>query len=189
MIPRRVGLLGGSFNPAHAGHLHVSREAIRRLGLDQVWWLVTPQNPLKSAEETRPYAERLAEARALAAPERRIVVSDVEAQARPAYTYATLSRLKRRYPGTQFVWLMGADNLAGFHRWRRWRDIARLVPFAVFDRAPFSHTALHGRAALALKRLRRTGGAVRTLARQPGRWAYVLMRRHPASATELRKKT
>ncbi len=184
----RIGLLGGSFNPAHGGHLHISIEALKRLGLDQVWWLVSPQNPLKPIEGMAPYAERFASAKEVTAGERRIIVSDFEHHAGLHFTYATLRALKKRYPHIQFVWIMGADNLAGFHRWQRWRQIARMVPMAIFDRAPFSHTALHTKAAIALKNLRLKETDIAGLANHPGRWVYILLRRHSASSTEIRQQ-
>src|SRR5579885_1064750 len=113
-----VGVLGGSFNPAHAGHLHVSREARRRLGLKEVWWLVNPHNPLKKKSELADYAERLDAARTLASRVPFIRVLDLEQRWGTRYTVDTLKRLKRRYPRLRFIWLMGADNLASFHRWK-----------------------------------------------------------------------
>lgn len=130
----RIGLLGGSFNPAHGGHLAMSLFALKRLGLDQVWWLVAPQNPLKSAAGMAPYKARLEKARALARHPQ-ILVTDIEAQLGTRYTADTLAALCRRFPGTQFVWLMGADNLSQIPRWRRWPEIFRQVPIAVFRRA------------------------------------------------------
>jgi nicotinate-nucleotide adenylyltransferase len=181
----KIGLLGGSFNPAHAGHLHVSREALKRLALDEIWWLVSPGNPLKAKKDMAPLAKRLASARAMAAGERRIRVTDIERNLGTVYTVDTLRALKKRFPKAQFVWLMGADNLAQFSRWKRWREIARLIPIAVFDRSPFSHHALRGKAALALA-LGRT--LPKTLLRRAlPAWAYILMRRHAASSTAIRK--
>jgi nicotinate-nucleotide adenylyltransferase len=130
---QRVGLLGGSFNPAHEGHLHVAETAMIRLGLDKVVWLVSPQNPLKEARHTAPLAERLASARRLA-QEPGMIVSDVETRIGARYTIDTLRVLKARWPGVKFVWIMGADNLAGFHRWRGWTEIFHLVPIAVIAR-------------------------------------------------------
>ena len=125
----RVGLLGGSFNPAHDGHLQVARRALSQLRLDQVWLLVSPGNPLKRAAWMAPLAERLVSARALA-DGRRIVATDIERLLDTRYTVDTLAALRRRFPQVRFVWLMGADGLAGLQRWRRWERIARLVPFA-----------------------------------------------------------
>ena len=129
----RVGLFGGSFNPAHAGHAHVAETALLRLGLDRVVWLVSPQNPLKGRGETRPLAERMASA-ALFARGPRMLVSDAETRLGTAFTVDTVRALKARHPGVRFVWLMGADNLAGFHRWRGWTDIMAETPVAVVAR-------------------------------------------------------
>lgn len=183
----RIGLLGGSFNPAHEGHLHVSLEAIKRLRLDAVWWLVSPQNPLKPKKGMAPYASRFASALKITQNQKKLLVSDFEAKHGLHYTYATLKALKAHYPKAQFVWLMGADNLAHFHRWQHWREIVKLVPVAVFDRAPFSHTALRKKAATALKQQRLPEGEIASLVKHSGHWVYVLMRRHAASSTELRK--
>lgn len=134
---KRVGLLGGSFNPAHGGHLHISHTAMKRLGLDAVWWLVSPQNPLKSSREMAPQAIRLAAARQLVM-DRRIVPTDIESRLGTRYTVDTLDALTRRLPQTRFIWLMGADNLAGFHRWKDWQAIARLLPIAVLLRPGYT---------------------------------------------------
>jgi len=182
----RIGLLGGSFNPAHEGHLYISLEALKRLKLDEIWWLVTPQNPLKPAAGMAPYKERFASAQKVTRGAQHIRVSDFEKREGLYYTYATLRALKSHYPKTQFIWIMGADNLAGFHRWQHWRAIARMVPIAIFDRAPFSHTALHTKAALALKSWRLKQKDIAALAERSGHWAYILIRRHPASSTHIR---
>ena len=129
----RVGLFGGSFNPAHEGHTHVAETAIQRLALDRVVWLVSPQNPLKDANGTAPLSQRMASARAHA-PGPSMIVSDFEARVGTRRTIDTLHVITRRHPGVQFVWLMGSDNLASFHRWRGWTDIARLMPMAVVAR-------------------------------------------------------
>ena len=128
-----VGLFGGSFNPAHDGHLHVAETALNRLGLDRVVWLVSPQNPLKGRHETAPLEDRLASARAWARGPS-MIVSDVETRMGTRWTIDTLRALKARHPGVRFVWLMGSDNLAGFHRWRGWTDIMRMMPVAVIAR-------------------------------------------------------
>ena len=183
---RRIGILGGSFNPAHGGHLHISREAIKRLKLHQVWWLVSPQNPLKPARGMAPLTDRLAQARAVAC-DPRIVVSDVERRLGTARTALTLESLKRRHPGADFVWLIGADNLAEMRRWWRWTRIFRAVRVAVFDRSPYSYGALAGNAARRFARVRtRRPSAI--WFRLPPVWTYVAIRRHPASATALRAK-
>ena len=178
----RIGLLGGSFNPAHAGHIHLSREAIKRLGLDAVWWLVSPQNPLKPARGMAQREDRLAHAMDIAADERGIVVSDIEARLGTTRTADTVRQLRRRYPATAFVWLMGADNLAQMPRWWRWREIYARVRVAVFDRSPYSYRALASAAAHVFMRV-----PTRRLLRCPlPTWSWAPIRRHPASATALR---
>jgi nicotinate-nucleotide adenylyltransferase len=130
----RIGLLGGSFNPAHAGHLYVSDTALKRLKLDSVWWLVSPGNPLKHGGDMAPFEARLESARTLAAPEPRIHVCGLEAMLRTIYTIDTVKALRRRFPKLEFVWLMGSDNLEQFSHWRNWQALARLVPIAVVQR-------------------------------------------------------
>ena len=186
---RAVGLLGGSFNPAHAGHVHISRLALRRLKLDEVWWLVSPQNPLKLARGMAPLAERLAGAQALLDGEARITATDLEAQMGTRYTLDTLVALKARHPDVRFVWLIGADNLAQMHRWRGWREIFRTVPIAVFPRAPYSLGALGSRAARHFKAARLPHTQARRLARcRPPAWVFVNAPLHGESATRLRRK-
>ena len=127
-----IGLLGGSFDPAHEGHAHLTREALRRFGLDRVWWLVTPGNPLKRRQPA-PMAERMAQARRVI-HHPQVVVTDIEARLGTRYTAETLKALQARYPGVRFVWLMGADNLAQLHHWDHWQDIMRRVPIGVLAR-------------------------------------------------------
>lgn len=129
---QRIGLLGGSFDPAHAGHVHVTLWALRAFRLDRVWWLVSPGNPLK-ADAPADLSRRLAQARAVVR-DRRVVVTDLEARIGTRYTAATLRQLQRRYPGVRFVWLMGADNLRSFHHWDRWATILERVPVGVLAR-------------------------------------------------------
>ena len=134
-----VGLLGGSFDPAHAGHAHITREALKRFGLDRVWWLVSPGNPLKT-EGPAPIDLRLAQARAVM-DDPRVVVTDLESRLGTRATADTLDRLTALYPGVRFVWLMGADNLAQFHRWDRWQSILARVPVGVLARPGFGVAA------------------------------------------------
>ena len=183
---RRIGLLGGSFNPAHAGHLHISLTALKSLVLDQVWWLVSPQNPLKPVRGMAPLAERLAAARKLARHPQ-IVVTDIEGRLGDARTAVTLPQLVRRYPGTRFVWLMGADNLVQLPRWWRWTKVLHTARVAVLDRSPYSYGALAGAAAqrFAQARVRRPSTIWHRL---PPAWTYLAIRRHPASATALRNQ-
>ena len=140
-----IGLLGGSFDPAHAGHAHITREALRRFGLDRVWWLVSPGNPLKT-KQPAPMAERMARARDVM-HDPRVVITDIEAKLGTRYTAATLRELQARYPGVRFVWLMGADNLVQFHRWDRWEWIMQHVPIAVLARPGSGVKGRLGRAA------------------------------------------
>ena len=186
----RIGLLGGSFNPAHEGHLHISQEALKRLKLDQVWWLVSPQNPLKSTSNMASYAERFESARKVTQHDRRIKISDFEKKNGLTYTYETLSAIKKHYPKIKFVWIMGADNLPTFHLWQKWRDIINIMPMVIFDRAPFSHTGLRARAWQALRKFRLPENDISAIADKPKHWAYmyILSRRHPASSTEIRAK-
>ncbi|MDE3016737.1 MAG: nicotinate (nicotinamide) nucleotide adenylyltransferase [Pseudomonadota bacterium] len=183
---RAIGLLGGSFNPAHDGHLHITLHALKKLGLDEVWWLVSSQNPLKASSDLAAYEKRLASARALASPHRRIRVLDIEAQENLRYSWQTIAWLKRRYRGAHFVWLMGADNLAQFHRWRRWRQILASIPVIVFDRAPYSHTSLRSKTALYAHGFPSKTIALDSICAAP-RLALIHLRRNPVSSTVLRK--
>lgn len=186
---RRVGLLGGSFNPAHAGHVHISLEALKRLKLDEIWWLVSPGNPLKSAQCMAPFEQRFASAQALCKPHKRLKASTIEQQLGTRYTIDTLQALRKRFPRVQFVWLMGADNLAQFHRWQGWRRIARLVPIAVMDRAPYSYASLKSQMAIHYLYQRLAGNQSRQLAHSPlPAWVYLPVRRDTHSSTAIRKQ-
>jgi len=185
---RRIALQGGSFNPPHRAHLAVARTALARLGVDEVWWLVSPANPLKRAADLAPFDERLAAARALAAAEPRIVVTGFEAARRLTYTIDTARFVHRARPGVRFVFLMGADNLAGLHRWRDWRALARLMPIAIVDRPGASFAAMSAPAAIAFSRHRlpeRLAGALAD--RPPPAWVFLHAPRDPISSTELRR--
>jgi len=182
----RIGLLGGSFNPAHSGHLQLARRALSQLRLDQVWLLVSPGNPLKPAAGMAPLAERLASAQRLA-DGRRIIATDIERGLHTRYTVDTLAMLRRRFPRARFVWLMGADGLAELPRWRRWQRIAALVPFAVLPRPTYNHAALAGRAAVRLKHARRPAREASLLAAQGGpSWIFLPAPQNDISATALR---
>jgi nicotinate-nucleotide adenylyltransferase len=158
-----TGLLGGSFNPAHGAHRRISLFAIDALGLDEVWWLVSPGNPLKPETGMAPLAARARSARTMArrAP---IKVTAIERELRTRYTVDTLRAIKRRYPRRQFVWLMGADNLAQFHRWKDWRQIAREMPIAVIARPGYDAAALASPAMAWLRRYRSSAARFRSLA-------------------------
>jgi nicotinate-nucleotide adenylyltransferase len=184
----RIGLLGGSFNPAHEGHLHVSEVALKRLGLDYVWWLVSPQNPLKKTSGMAAFHRRLASARAIAGAHPRLRVSDIEAEMGTRYTIDTVTRLRKRFPGIHFVWLMGTDNLLTFHHWRSWDRLAQSLPIAVVLRpgaivAPLM-AVVRGR--LATIRNAQPG---RKLAKaHPPAIAVLDGKRSAASATALRRR-
>jgi len=181
-----VGLLGGSFNPAHGGHLHISLLAMKQLRLDEVWWLVSPQNPLKNAAAMAPFPKRLASASAYA-HHPNIVVTDVERRLGTRYTADTLEAFKVCFPRTHFVWLMGADNLVQISDWQRWTRIFNLVPIAIFDRAPYSFDALASKAAHAFARFKlRQKDAAGLVERGPPAWIFFHTRLHPGSATEIR---
>lgn len=183
----RIGLYGGSFNPPHEGHVMVARIALRRLRLDQVWWLVTPGNPLKSRAELPQQAERIAACRALI-DDPRMIVTGIEAEIGTVYSQQTLAYLRRRMSGVRLVWIMGTDNLAGFHRWQRWRAIAREVPMAIIDRPGSTLRAPVSPAGAALARYRLPEQAAATLAeRSPPAWVLLYGRRSPLSSTALRK--
>lgn len=168
---RRIGLLGGSFDPAHEGHVHISKVALRRFRLDEVWWLVTPGNPLKTRGPA-PLERRMAAAEALAP--RRVVVTDLEAHIGARFTADTIATLKRRRPGARFVWLMGADNLIQFHHWDRWEEIARSVPVGVLARPGMQVKAGLSPAARRLRRwrLKRRDHGRLAMAKAPA-WALV----------------
>lgn len=184
----RVGLFGGSFNPAHEGHAHVAETAMRRLELDRVIWLVSPQNPLKPSHETKPVAERMAQARRWARGSG-MIVSDAETRLSSQYTIDTLRVLKARFPGVKFVWVMGADSLAGFHRWRGWTQIMREVPVAVISR-PW--IALKARTAPAARRFAFARWPASAASRLPDAtapaWVYLTGPLNFASSTALRAR-
>jgi len=180
-----VGLFGGSFNPAHAGHAHVVETARQRLGLGAVIWLVSPQNPLKSSAETAPLSQRMASVRRFARAGD--IVSDFETRAGTAYTIDTLKALTQRFPQTHFVWIMGGDSLAGFHRWRDWQAIARLMPMVIVARPQQAMKSLYAPAAARLRPYRRPEAEARGLSRlAPPAWIYLKAPLHPASSTAIR---
>ncbi len=182
----RIGLLGGSFNPGHAGHRHLALVALHRLRLHAVWLLVSPGNPLKPKEGMAPFAIRLASAQALC-DGRRLFASTLEARLGTRYTVDTLAALRRRFPLARFVWLMGADNLAQLPRWRNWRKLVRLMPFAVVPRPQATYRALAGAAARRLRRARLAARAAGMLAEAcPPAWVFLPAAQHQASASAIR---
>ena len=182
----RVGLFGGSFNPAHAGHAHVAETALRRLGLDAVVWLVSPQNPLKGERGTHPLAARMASA-ARYARGPRMQVSDAESRMGVRHTVDTVRALKARHPGVRFVWLMGADNLLTFHRWRGWTDIMAELPVAVVARPGALLKSRFAPAARRFPHARQAPGAAVRLAGTPApAWTFLTAPLNPESSTRLR---
>jgi len=183
----RIGLLGGSFNPAHDGHRHIARTALKRLRLDQVWLLVSPGNPLKPAAGIMALPKRLASARGIA-DGRRIIATDIERHLGTRYTADTLAALQRRFPRARFVWLMGADNLVQLPHWRRWRRIVAKTPFAVMPRPTYNHAALAAKAARRLRSWRAPSRRAPVLASLPApAWTFLDMRQNDSSATRLRQ--
>jgi nicotinate-nucleotide adenylyltransferase len=160
----RIGLFGGSFDPAHEGHAHVAETALKRLGLDRVWWMVTPQNPLKP--QSSPFAKRMSSARAQAHGAK-MVVTDLEKRLACDFTYQTLRALRQHYPGVAFFLIMGADNLANFRKWRNWREVAASVPVVIVSRP---------------------GAGARERLNAPRSWIFLNARHHPQSSTALRGK-
>lgn len=180
-----IGLLGGSFDPAHLGHVHLTRQAMARMGLDAVWWLVTPANPLK-ARQPAPLADRLARAKAVM-QHPRVKITALEARLGTRTTADTIDRLRAIYPGVQFVWLMGADNLVQFHKWGRWRDILRSVPVGVLAR-PGSGIAARLSVAAQAFRTRRVSRGETLRGHKPPVWCFVNMPMNDASSTEIRAR-
>lgn len=192
MIPQRhahakIGLLGGSFNPPHQGHREISLAALDWLGLEAVWWLVSPGNPLKDPETYMPYAERLWRARRVA-DHPSIVISNFEERRRLQYTVDTLAAITDLWPQIRFVWLMGADSLATFHLWKDWKTIATLAPMAVFSRPGYETAAETSEAGreFALFRLPESEGA-RLPDADPPAWAFHSATANPMSSTALRR--
>ncbi len=182
---QRIGLLGGSFDPPHAGHVHITKEALKRFGLDQVWWLVSPGNPLKDRGPAK-LDRRMAAAREIM-DHPQVHISDFEARVGTRYTAETLAVLQDRCPQARFVWLMGADNLAQFHRWKDWQDIMARVPVGVLARPGDRIEARTAKAAQVFRRERIHPRASRTLGRQDApAWCFVNMPLNKASSTRIR---
>lgn len=184
---KRIGLLGGSFNPAHRGHRHISLAALDALGLDEVWWLVSPGNPLKAGvTDMAPFEARFASAEAIAA-DAPIRVSDFEREAGTRYTVDTIRELQRRYPEDRFIWLMGEDTVAQFHQWKDWRKLAESLPIAVMPRPGYDLSAQAARAMGWLRRFVQPSGQAKSWTE----WSapaiiFLRLPPHPTSATALR---
>jgi nicotinate-nucleotide adenylyltransferase len=182
----RIGLFGGTFDPPHRAHLAASLLALKRLKLDRIWWLVTPGNPLKDTRRLAPLADRMAAAATLT-HHPRIDITGFEATLDVRYSYDTISYLVARCPRVRFVWIMGADNLRSFHRWQKWREIAKLVPLAVIDRLGPSLYSAAGVAAQAFARARIPESSAGSLAdRRPPAWVFLHGLKSPLSSTALR---
>ncbi|HEX2581352.1 MAG TPA: nicotinate-nucleotide adenylyltransferase [Dongiaceae bacterium] len=186
-LSRRVGILGGSFNPAHGGHVDISLAAYAALGLDEIWWLVAPQNPMKAREGMADLGQRLRVATELVRAYPYIHVTDLETRLGTIHTASTLRRIRRLYPAYRFVWVMGADNLAQLHRWKDWRALFATMPIAVMDRPGYTYKGLASQAA-------RFFGAYRHKEREsllfafasPPAWIYLHERMNPISASAIR---
>jgi nicotinate-nucleotide adenylyltransferase len=185
---RTVGLLGGSFNPAHEGHRHISLYALKLLGIDAVWWMVSPQNPLKSSTGMASLEERIAGAEKVS-DHPAIFVTDIERHMHTRYTADTLTELQKHFPHTQFIWLMGADNLRQVHRWRNWQRIFNQVPVAVLDRPPRGSAI---KSCPALERFRASlkpqEQAQLLKTHKPPVWTILHLPLNPLSATEIRER-
>lgn len=182
-----IGLLGGSFDPAHEGHVHITKAALKRFGLDRIWWLVSPGNPLK-ARGPAPMDERLAAARRVM-QHPKVTVTDIEARLGTRYTAETIAALVRRYPGARFVWLMGADNLVQFDRWQDWRKIMEMVPVGVLARPGDRLAARVSLTARVYRRARITGRGSELIGRvAPPAWCFVNLPLNDASSTAIRAR-
>ncbi|PCI41565.1 MAG: nicotinic acid mononucleotide adenylyltransferase [Rhodospirillaceae bacterium] len=186
---RRIGLLGGSFNPAHEGHVHISELSLDLLGLDEVWWLVSPQNPLKGLSDMATLDDRVANAKAVVKDFSAIKISDVERKLGTRYTVDTLTALKTQHTDCDFVWIMGADNLRQMVKWKGWRTIFRTLPIAVFPRAPYSLRALSGRAAKCFSGAQIPSASAKKLVDlQAPAWVFLKAPTHEQSATRIRRR-
>ncbi len=181
-----IGLLGGSFDPAHEGHAHITRAALVRFGLDRVWWLVSPGNPLKS-HGPAPLSDRMDAARQVM-QHPKVTVTDIEARLGTRYTAETLAFLRGTYPGVRFVWLMGADNLAQFHRWQDWQDIIETTPLGILARPGQRISARMSPAARVYRDWRLPGRASRLLGQaQAPAWCFINLPMTDASSTAIRR--
>ncbi len=182
-----IGLYGGSFNPAHAGHLHISKEAIKRFKADQLWWLVSPQNPLKSKDQLAPFEQRYDSALTMAEGHPKIRISDFEQQYGLTYSIDTIRELQARFPKTHFFYMIGADNFALFHKWQGWQEIMHRIPIAIFPRPRYSMMARCGLAAQRMRHLMVSERVFKTRIRQ-GKigWTFIECRQNPLSSTAIR---
>jgi nicotinate-nucleotide adenylyltransferase len=186
---QRTGLLGGSFNPAHDGHLHISNLALEHLNLDSVWWMISPQNPLKSVNGMASLDQRMEKACEVAANSN-IIVTDIECELGTQYTSDTLPALKRTFPGGHFVWLMGADNLAQIEQWYQWEKIFMTLPVAIFARPTYPNNAENAEPVKRFASFQVIEANASTLAdMKPPAWIFLKTALNPKSATEIRART
>ena len=182
--------MGGSFNPAHEGHLHISRQALNRMNLDEIWWLVSPQNPLKPKLGMADFDDRLLIADSVASVNPRIRVTDIEERFGTAFTANTLRALQDRFPRLKFVWIMGADNLMQIGRWHQWASIFHRMPVAIFARRPYSYAASSAKAAMRFAEFRVRPKQARNLADMvPPAWTFFHIPYHQQSATRIRDQS
>lgn len=179
-IKGKIGLFGGSFNPTHDGHVYVSQQAIKRLGLDQLWWLVSPCNPLKNKAELLGDSERLSQAQLSTKKNPAIKITLLEQLFGCNYTVETLKNIKKIYPQTTFYWIMGADNLACFAQWHRWQEIAELAHIIVVDRGKFKYKAFFSKPSSFMRRKQQKNP-------KNSQISFLSVKKHPASATAIRK--
>ncbi|MBL4836332.1 MAG: nicotinate (nicotinamide) nucleotide adenylyltransferase, partial [Kordiimonadaceae bacterium] len=183
---RTIGLYGGSFNPAHGGHLHVAKEALKRLDLDEIWFLVSPGNPLKADHGMAPFEKRFDSAVTIVGQQPKMRVRQLEKKLGTCYSADTINALKTDLPTTNFIWIMGADNLTNFHLWYRWEFIADSIPIAVFDRTGYALHSLKNNLATKYARYRVAPNKLKT-AHTPA-WTFVTIPRHTGSATNIRNQ-
>lgn len=184
--PKKIGLLGGSFNPAHEGHLYISEHALDLLGLDEVWWLVSPQNPLKSPKDMATFERRFASAVKVIGDNHRIKASDLEKQINSVYTCETIQQIQSLYPQNHFVWLMGADNMMQFPQWKNWKQIIQMIPIAIFARN--QNKPMESQFVIEYNDFQLTLEQAREIAtREPPAWVFLNIWEHPQSSTALRQ--
>lgn len=187
---KKIGLLGGSFNPAHEGHLYISQKAIELLALDEVWWILSPQNPLKDKRTIWPYEERLETVNQLIHDQPNIIVSEVESAIGSQYTVDTLAHLTKEHPNIQFVWLMGEDNLYNFHRWHRWQEIAKTMPIAVLAREVKIKESEHDGLLSPTYTSQQVSAkdAATLVEKKAPAWIFLPIKHHPLSSTAIRER-
>ncbi len=182
----KIGLLGGSFNPAHYGHIHISEIALKLLNLDEVWWLITPQNPLKKIVKNAPLYNRIRSARKLV-KNRKIKIDALETKYSSNYTANNLKNIIEQYKGTKFIWLMGADNLAEIHKWYKWKCIFKIMPVAVFDRGNYSYSVFNSIAGKCyFKNLHKTKNSKSIFIKNNPNWIFLRIKKKHISSSQLR---